>query len=108
MPGEPPTKPTSAATAQPTFPQPAAAFTPSVAVTSWSPGEDVIEVKRTPAPGAARSTLRTFLETARGLMTTLGRFREGPVTVQYPEEKAPVYPRFRGRHKLHRFEDTGL
>ena len=27
---------------------------------------------------------------------------------QYPEEKIPVYPRFRGRHKLHRFEDTGL
>jgi len=33
---------------------------------------------------------------------------EGPVTMQYPEEKVPVYPRFRGRHKLHRFEDTGL
>jgi NADH-quinone oxidoreductase subunit I len=30
------------------------------------------------------------------------------VTIQYPEEKTPVYPRFRGRHKLHRFEDTGL
>ena len=28
--------------------------------------------------------------------------------IQYPEEKTPVYPRFRGRHKLHRFEDTGL
>ena len=28
--------------------------------------------------------------------------------MQYPEEKTPVYPRFRGRHKLHRFEDTGL
>jgi len=33
---------------------------------------------------------------------------EGPVTIQYPEEKTPVYPRFRGRHKLHKFEDTGL
>ena len=30
------------------------------------------------------------------------------MTIQYPEEKTPVYPRFRGRHKLHRFEDTGL
>ena len=29
-------------------------------------------------------------------------------TFQYPEEKVPVYPRFRGRHRLHRFEDTGL
>ncbi|MEL4428080.1 4Fe-4S binding protein, partial [Shewanella indica] len=33
---------------------------------------------------------------------------EKPLTIQYPEQKVPVYPRFRGRHKLHRFEDTGL
>ncbi len=77
-------------------------------LTAWSPGEDVIEVTRAPAPGVARSTYRSFRETVRGLLTTLGRFREDAVTVQYPEEKTPVYPRFRGRHKLHRFEDTGL
>jgi NADH-quinone oxidoreductase subunit I len=77
-------------------------------VTAWSPGEDVIEVQRAPPPGAARSIWRTFAETARGLMTTFGRFTETPVTVQYPEEKTPVFPRFRGRHKLHRFEDSGL
>jgi NADH-quinone oxidoreductase subunit I len=80
--------------------------TTSLNVTAWSPGEDVIEVQRAPAPGAARSVWRTFGETLRGLMTAFGRFRETPVTVQYPEEKTPVYPRFRGRHKLHRFEDT--
>jgi NADH-quinone oxidoreductase subunit I len=74
----------------------------------WDPGEDVVEVQRTPAPGAARGTWRTFRETARGLRTTFGRMAEGATTVEYPEEKAPVYPRFRGRHKLHRFEDTGL
>jgi NADH-quinone oxidoreductase subunit I len=79
-----------------------------LAVTAWSPGEDVIEVKRTPAPGPARGTWRTFRETARGLKTTFGRMLEKPVTVEYPEEKTPVYPRFRGRHKLHKFEDTGL
>ena len=77
-------------------------------LTGWSPGEDVIVVKRTPAPGPAQSTWRTFRETVRGLFTTFGRFHETPITVQYPEEKTPVYPRFRGRHKLHRFEDTGL
>ena len=86
--------------------KPAAAA--SIAVKRWDPGEDVIEVTRTPAPGAARSTWRTFVETLRGLGTTFGRFHETPVTVQYPEEKTPVYPRFRGRHKLHRFEDSGL
>jgi NADH-quinone oxidoreductase subunit I len=77
-------------------------------VEGWNPGEDVIVVKRTPAPGPMQSTWRTFAETVRGLMTTLGRFHETPITVEYPEEKTPVYPRFRGRHKLHRFEDTGL
>jgi NADH-quinone oxidoreductase subunit I len=75
---------------------------------SWDPGEHVIEVTRTPAPGVARSLWRTFRETLRGMRTTFARIPEGTVTVEYPEEKVPVYPRFRGRHKLHRFEDTGL
>ncbi len=82
------------------------AYTASLNVTAWNPGEDVIEVQRTPAPGAARSTWRTFRETARGLKTTFGRIAEGPSTIQYPEEKVPVYPRFRGRHKLHKFDDS--
>jgi NADH-quinone oxidoreductase subunit I len=73
---------------------------------TWDPGRDVIEVVRAPAPGAARSAWRAFRETLRGLATTFGRMLEKPVTVQYPEEKTPVYPRFRGRHKLHRFEST--
>ena len=33
-----------------------------------------------------------------GLRTTFGRVLEGTVTVQYPEEKTPVYQRFRGRN----------
>ncbi|HEY0516113.1 MAG TPA: NADH-quinone oxidoreductase subunit NuoI [Solirubrobacteraceae bacterium] len=77
-------------------------------VDGWNPGEDVIEVTRAPAPGPAHAAWRTFVETVRGLATTFGRFREAPTTVQYPEQKTPVYPRFRGRHKLHRFEDSGL
>jgi len=74
---------------------------------TYDPGE-VVEVIRAPAPGAVRDTYRTFGETLRGLKTTFKRFTEKPQTIQYPEEKVPVYPRFRGRHKLHRFEDTGL
>ncbi len=73
---------------------------------SWTPGDDVIEVMRTPAPGAARGTYRAFGETLRGMKTTFGRMLEKPVTIEYPEQKTPVYPRFRGRHKLHRFEDS--
>jgi NADH-quinone oxidoreductase subunit I len=71
----------------------------------WDPGKDVVEVQRAPAPGRGHDAWRIFRETARGLKTTMARVFEGPSTIQYPEEKVPVYPRFRGRHKLHRFED---
>ena len=86
----------------------AAPATATLAVAAWSPGEDVIAVQRSPAPGPGRGTWRAFRETARGLMTTFGRIKEGVNTIEYPEHKVPVYQRFRGRHKLHRFEDTGL
>jgi NADH-quinone oxidoreductase subunit I len=74
----------------------------------WLETADVIEVVRGPDAGGIGGLYRVLRETLRGLKTTLGRLFEGPVTIQYPEEKTPVYPRFRGRHKLHRFEDTGL
>jgi len=77
-------------------------------MTPYSPGPDVVKVQRRPKRSAARGTYRAFGETLRGLKTTMARYAEGPKTFQYPEEKLPVYPRFRGRHKLHRFEDTGL
>ena len=74
----------------------------------YDPSADVIEVIRQPQRSTAASTYRIFGETLRGMKTTLARVIEGPLTIQYPEEKTPVYPRFRGRHKLHRFEDSGL
>ena len=73
----------------------------------YDPGE-VVEVIRGPREGAAAGTYRAFAATMRGLKMTFSRMVEGPMTINYPEEKTPVYPRFRGRHKLHRFEDTGL
>jgi NADH-quinone oxidoreductase subunit I len=36
---------------------------------------------------------------------TLKYFFNKPVTVQYPEEPVELYPRFRGRHLLRRYED---
>jgi NADH-quinone oxidoreductase subunit I len=75
---------------------------------NYAPPEDVIAVQRGPDAGAIGAVYRTFGETLRGLKTTLARIAEGPVTIEYPEEKTPVYPRFRGRHKLQRFDDTGL
>src|SRR3954447_3515010 len=77
-------------------------------MTPWQPTDDMIEVERGPDPGGLAGAYRAFGETLRGLATTLGRVREGPVTIEYPEEKTPVYPRFRGKHQLQRFEDTGL
>src|SRR5438477_21188 len=77
-------------------------------MTPYDPGQDVIEVIRPPAPGPVAGAYRAFGATLKGLKTTFARIVEGPTTIQYPEEKTPVYPRFRGRHKLHRFEDTGL
>jgi NADH-quinone oxidoreductase subunit I len=70
--------------------------------------EHVVTVQRGPEPGGVGGAYRALGETLRGLKTTLARVFEGPMTIEYPEEKTPVYPRFRGRHKLHRFEDTGL
>ena len=69
--------------------------------------QDVVEVQRAPEPARRRYQRRSARPCAR-LKTTLARLIEGPLTIQYPEEKTPVYPRFRGRHKLHKFEDTGL
>ncbi|MHB1539052.1 MAG: NADH-quinone oxidoreductase subunit NuoI [Solirubrobacteraceae bacterium] len=71
-----------------------------------TPDSYMVEVVRPPAPGPTRSFWRAFRETLRGLQTTMGRWIEGPVTIQYPEEKVPVYPRFRGRHKLERFDSS--
>jgi NADH-quinone oxidoreductase subunit I len=77
-------------------------------VSVYDPSPDVISVQRGPQPGGVGAVYRAFGETLRGLKTSFMRVVEGPVTIEYPEEKTPVYPRFRGKHKLHRFEDSGL
>lgn len=69
---------------------------------------DQIQVVPRPKAGGVRAAWRIFRETGRGMKTTLLQLLRGPVTLQYPEEKTPVYPRFRGRHKLHKFADTDL
>ena len=77
-------------------------------MTPYDPSSDIIEVFRQPGAGRTRGAYRLFGETLRGLKTTFNRVTEGVTTLQYPEQKTPVYPRFRGRHKLHRFEDSHL
>src|SRR5574342_528978 len=51
------------------------------------------------------SVLDPVVELVRGLGTTLKMMFERPVTIEYPEEKRQVRPRFRGRHILRRYEN---
>lgn len=55
-------------------------------------------------PSAARTLLLT--ELLRGLWITLDFFFQKKVTLNYPFEKGPLSPRFRGEHALRRY-NTG-
>jgi len=52
-----------------------------------------------------REFFRTFLllELVRGMMLTGRHFFARKITVQFPEEKTPQSPRFRGLHALRRY-----
>jgi len=53
----------------------------------------------------ARDYLQSLLliELFKGLSVTGRYFFKGKFTVQYPEERAPISPRFRGLHALRRY-----
>jgi len=44
-----------------------------------------------------------FLELIKGLMVTGGYLFKRKITLQYPEQKTPISPRFRGLHALRRY-----
>jgi NADH-quinone oxidoreductase subunit I len=44
-------------------------------------------------------------ELMKGLSITLSHFFKKPVTLKYPDVKMAMYPRFRGLHELHRYEN---
>ena len=46
-----------------------------------------------------------LIELVQGLMVTLRHMFARKITVQYPEEKTPMSPRFRGLHAQMRYED---
>ena len=50
----------------------------------------------------------SVVDIAKGMGVTLGHLFKKPATVQYPEERVNIKPRFRGRHHLLRHPDTGL
>jgi NADH-quinone oxidoreductase subunit I len=45
----------------------------------------------------------TLYELLKGMMLTFKKLFTKPVTINYPEEKAPQSPRFRGLHALRRY-----
>lgn len=71
----------------------------------WPPSDDELLVVGGPDAGGPGAFYRAFGETLRGLKTTMRQVFTPVQNLGYPEEKVPVYPRFRGRHRLHRFED---
>ncbi len=56
-----------------------------------------------------RNLLETILhiEILQGLSLTLRKLFSKPITRQYPEEKPPMHPGFRGQHALVRHPETG-
>lgn len=44
-----------------------------------------------------------FTELIRGMGVTLGHIFKEPATINYPFEKGPLSPRFRGEHALRRY-----
>ena len=60
-----------------------------------------------PASFSIKDFFKSFMlwELAKGMVLT-GRYSfRGKVTVQFPEEKTPLSPRFRGLHALRRYEN---
>lgn len=49
--------------------------------------------------------IRDILSIGKGLSITLRHMFRPKVTIQYPEQRRPVSRRYRGRHKLHRYEN---
>jgi len=52
-----------------------------------------------------REVLTGLYHLSRAMGVTLRYFFTRPVTVQYPKERVKLYPRFRGRHELLRYEE---
>lgn len=51
--------------------------------------------------------IKGLFEFLKGMGVTFKHLFIKPITVQYPEERTAIYPRFRGRHELQRHE-SGL
>lgn len=50
-------------------------------------------------------TIRGSIQIAQAMGMTLKHLFQAPVTVEFPNSPASIYPRFRGRHYLRRYEN---
>ena len=49
--------------------------------------------------------IKGAIEIGKAMGVTLKQLGIKPVTVEYPRDPTPIYPRFRGRHELRRYEN---
>ena len=54
---------------------------------------------------ALNSFIKGAVDIGKALGVTLKQLTIKPVTTQYPKEPVPLYPRFRGKHELRRYEN---
>ena len=54
---------------------------------------------------ALRDFLKGATEIGKAMGVTLKSLTETPVTTEYPRDPVPLYPRFRGKHELRRYEN---
>lgn len=52
-----------------------------------------------------KAIVNTVYMTPKGLLITVKHLFMKPVTLDYPKEKKPMTPRYRGRHYLERYDD---
>jgi NADH-quinone oxidoreductase subunit I len=54
---------------------------------------------------ALNNYFKGAVEIGKAMGVTLKTLTQKPVTVEYPRDVVPLYPRFRGRHELRRYEN---
>lgn len=52
-----------------------------------------------------RAIVNVFVKMPQGFLVTIRYVFRKPVTLQYPDQKKPMFPRYRGRHFLERYDD---
>jgi len=54
---------------------------------------------------ALNNFVKNAMEIGKAMGVTLRHLTQKPITVEYPAEPVPLYPRFRGKHELRLYEN---